>query len=266
MDGGSSFKRRKPLIGISCCRKPFGVYAMLNHAASDTYVRVVDDVVGGIPVLLPANGPTADIAGLLDRLDGIILTGSRSNVHPEFYGGAPLPEDMPVDPERDAVTLALARAAYARGTPLLAICRGLQELNVALGGTLHPRLPDVPGRFDHATPLQKNAPLRIAKAHMVRAEDDAWLASAARGIGAGAELPVNSLHNQGIAVLAQPLIVEATAPDSTIEAVRGTGPGYCYGVQWHPEFDFESDRLSRTIFTAFGASAADYATTAALRA
>ena len=113
----------KPLVGISCCTKQFGVFGMPNHAASDTYVRATDLVVGGVPVLLPANGPTADIETLLDRLDGIILTGSRSNVQPTLYDGPPHAEGTHEDPNRDGITLPLIRAAVARGVPLLAICR-----------------------------------------------------------------------------------------------------------------------------------------------
>ena len=157
----------KPLIGISCCSKPFGQFAMPNHAASDTYVRAVDRLMDAVPVLLPANGDAADIPTLLSRLDGIILTGSRSNVRPALYGGCPHPEDVPEDVMRDAVTLPLIRAALGAGLPVLAICRGMQELNVALGGTLHQRLQDLPGRLDHSTPMQPDARVRHGKAHRV---------------------------------------------------------------------------------------------------
>lgn len=239
----------KPLIGISCCTKPFGVFATPNHAASDTYVRAVDQVVGGVPVLLPANGDHADIETLLSRLDGIILTGSRSNVQPSLYGGPPHPEGTPEDAMRDAVTLRLIRAALAAGVPVLAICRGLQELNVALGGTLHQRLQDLPGRLDHSTPMQPNARVRQGKAHKVQIVSGTWL----HRVAGATELAVNSLHNQGIDALAPGLVVEATAPDGTIEGVRvADAPGFAVGVQWHPEYDFETDSVSRRIFAEFG--------------
>jgi putative glutamine amidotransferase len=239
----------KPLIGISCCIKQFGTFGMPNHAASDTYVRATDQVVGGVPVLLPANGEMADIATLLSRLDGLILTGSRSNVQPTLYDGPPHAEGTPEDPKRDAVTLPLIRAAVAAGLPLLAICRGLQELNVALGGSLHQRLQDLPGRMDHSTPMQANPQVRQGKAHGVRLTPGGWLH---RLSGAG-DLAVNSLHNQGIDRLAPGLVVEAEAPDGVIEAVRvATAAGYAVGVQWHPEYDFETDAVSRRIFTEFG--------------
>ncbi len=236
----------KPLIGITCCSKPFGVYMTPNHAASDTYVRAVDQVVGGVPVLLPANGPAADVASLLARLDGIILTGSRSNVQPRHYDGPSHAEGTPEDEQRDAVTLPLIRAAIAAGKPLLAICRGLQEMNVALGGSLHQRLQDLPDHFDHSTPAHGSAELRIAKAHAVTLAPGGLLAQLA---GSG-EILVNSLHNQGIDRLAPSLTIEATAPDGTIEAVRAKA-GFALAVQWHPEYDFLHDPISRGIFTAF---------------
>jgi len=239
----------KPLVGISCCRKQFGSFGSPNHAASDTYVRAVDHVVGATPVLIPANGEAADIASLLLRLDGIILTGSRSNVRPDYYEGPPHVEGTPEDEARDAVTLPLIRGAIAAGVPLLAICRGLQELNVALGGSLHQRLQDLAGHFDHSTPMQPSARLRTAKAHAVRLVPGGLI----HRLAATTEIAVNSLHNQGIDVLAPGLAIEGTAPDGTIEAVHVIGaPAFAYGVQWHPEYDFETDPLSRRIFTAFG--------------
>ncbi|MDE2006123.1 MAG: gamma-glutamyl-gamma-aminobutyrate hydrolase family protein [Rhodospirillales bacterium] len=238
----------KPLIGISCCTKQFGVFGMPNHAASDTYVRATDQVVGGVPVLIPASGTAADTMTLLDRLDGIILTGSRSNVQPSLYGGPPHPEGTPEDPARDSATLPLIRAAVARGVPVLAICRGFQELNVALGGSLHQRLQDLPGRFDHSTPMQPNPKVRTGKAHAVRVVSGSWL----HRLAGATEIKVNSLHNQGIDRLAPRLIAEGTAPDGTIEAVRvADAAGFAIGVQWHPEYDFETDALSRRIFAAF---------------
>lgn len=246
----------KPLIGISCCTKLFGAFAMPNHAASDTYVRAVDEVVGGVPVLLPANGHAADAETLLARLDGIILTGSRSNVQPSFYGGPPHAEGTPEDVMRDAVTLPLIRAAVNAGVPVLAICRGLQEMNVALGGSLHQRLQDLPGRIDHSTPMQPSARVRTGKAHLVRVVPGGWL----HRLAGAEQFAVNSLHNQGIDRLAPGLVIEATAPDGTIEAVRllttpaGRPAGYAVGVQWHPEYEFRSDAISRRLFETFAAA------------
>lgn len=253
----------KPLVGISCCRKQFGSFGSPSHAASDTYVRAVDRLVGAVPVLIPANGEAADIPSLLFRLDGIILTGSRSNVRPEYYEGPPHAEGTPEDEARDAVTLPLIRGAIAAGVPLLAICRGLQELNVALGGSLHQRLQELPGHFDHSTPMQPSARMRTAKAHAVRLVPGGFV----HRLAGTSKIAVNSLHNQGIDVLAPGLAAEGTAPDGTIEAVRVIGASaFAYGVQWHPEYDFETDPLSRRIFAAFGEAVCERAAGARLPA
>ena len=246
----------KPLIGISCCVKPFGVFNTPNHAASDSYVRAVLGPVDGIPVLLPAAGE-ALVPGILPRLDGLILTGSRSNVCPEHYCGPAHAEGTPEDPARDSTTLPLIRAAIAAGVPLLAICRGFQELNVALGGTLDQRIQDLPGRFDQSTPAdQPLAALRTAKAHALRLAPGSAFARVANA----ETIAVNSLHNQGIARLAPRLVAEGWAPDGTIEAVRvRDARGFALGVQWHPEYDWQHDGVSRGLFELFGRSAKDWA-------
>ena len=152
---------------------------------------------------------------------------------------------------RDAVTLPLVRGALAAGIPLLAICRGLQEFNVALGGSLHQRLQDLPDRMDHSTPLQANPAVRTGKAHSVRIVKGSWL----HRIAGRTEIAVNSLHNQGVEFLAPGLVAEAVAPDGTIEAIRApAAPALAVGVQWHPEYDWEHDPVSRRIFEAFGAA------------
>ncbi|MBX9595412.1 MAG: gamma-glutamyl-gamma-aminobutyrate hydrolase family protein [Roseomonas sp.] len=253
----------RAMIGISCCVKAFGIFATPNHAASDSYVRVTLGPIGGVPVLLPAAGE-ALVPDILPRLDGLMLTGSRSNVHPDHYQGPAHAEGTPEDVARDSTTLPLIRAAIAAGLPVLAICRGFQELNVALGGSLDQRIQDLPGRLDHSTPSDQKLPkVRTGKAHAVRLSADSQLGKiwAAAGQGFRPEaVPVNSLHNQGICRLAPRLVAEAWAPDGTVEAVRvADAPGFAMGVQWHPEYDWEHDALSRTIFEAFGAACADWA-------
>ncbi|WP_198375633.1 gamma-glutamyl-gamma-aminobutyrate hydrolase family protein [Neoroseomonas rubea] len=248
----------RPLIGISCCQKAFGIFATPNHAASDTYIRAVRGPVAGTPVLLPAAGEDLS-AELLPHLDGLILTGSRSNVWPGHYEGPPHAEGTPEDLQRDATTLPLIRAAIAAGVPLLAICRGMQELNVALGGSLDQRIQDLPGRMDHSTPSDQPVPrVRTGKAHAVRIESAGALAAAITAESRrAARLAVNSLHNQGVQRLAPRLVAEAWAPDGTIEAVRVEGAHtFALGVQWHPEYDWERDIDSRAIFEAFGRAAA----------
>ncbi len=238
----------KPLIGISCCIKQFGVFGTANHAASNTYVHATDSVVGGVAVLVPANGPLADIATLVSRLDGLILTGSRSNVAPTNYEGPPHADGTPEDHDRDGVTLPLIRAAVAAGLPVLAICRGMQEMNVALGGSLHQRLQDLPDRIDHSTPMSPHPRVRTGKSHAVRVAAGSWL----HRICGRAEIGVNSLHNQGVDRLAPSLVADAVAADGTVEAVHAISPGFAVGVQWHPEYDWERDEISRQIFAVFG--------------
>jgi putative glutamine amidotransferase len=210
-----------------------------------------------------------------------LVPGSPSNVHPTHYNGGDSETPDKHDPERDATTLPLIRAAIARGVPVLAICRGFQELNVALGGSLHQRLQDLPDRIDHSTPMQPSARVRQGKAHRLRVVPGGWL----HALAGTTDITVNSLHNQGIDRLAPGLVVEGVAPDGTIEAVRvvagsaagsagsagsagepicGAGGGYAVGVQWHPEYDWRTDAVSRAIFEHFGAAARRYAEAARL--
>jgi putative glutamine amidotransferase len=237
----------KPLVGISCCTKLFGTYGTPNHAASDTYVRAVDQIMGAVPILVPANGDSADVETLVARLDGVILTGSRSNVQPRLYKGPPHPEGTPEDEKRDATTMRLIRAAIAAGIPVFAICRGLQELNVALGGSLHQRLQDLPDRIDHSTPIQPNRRVSTGKSHSLRLTPGSWL----HRLAGATEIPVNSLHNQGIDRLAPSLVADGVAPDGIVEAVHAVSTGFCIGVQWHPEYDWDRDEVSRRIFEYF---------------
>ncbi|MBS7809527.1 gamma-glutamyl-gamma-aminobutyrate hydrolase family protein [Roseococcus pinisoli] len=239
----------RPLIGISCCVKAFGAFNTPNHAASDSYVRVVLGPVGGIPVLLPAAGE-ALAPEILPRLDGLILTGSRSNVWPGHYDGPAHAEGTPEDQQRDSTTLPLIRAAIQMGVPLLAICRGMQELNVALGGSLDQRIQDLPGRMDHSTPSDQPIPaVRTGKAHGIRLATQGLL----HELAGETIVPVNSLHNQGVQKLAPRLDAMGWAPDGTVEAVKvRDAPGFAWGVQWHPEYDWERDAFSRRIFEHFG--------------
>ncbi len=251
----------RPLIGIPCCMKAFGAFAMPNHAVSDHYIKVVLGPIGGIPILVPAAG-SAVAAEVLPRLDGLMLTGSRSNVAPGLYAGPPHLEGTPEDPARDSTTIPLILGALERGLPVFAICRGFQELNVALGGTLDQRIQDLPGRMDHSTPSDQALPkVRTGKAHAVRVAADGVLARQWQGLDwSPASVPVNSLHNQGVAQVASRLVPEAWAPDGTVEAGRVEGArGLALGVQWHPEYDWAEDALSRRLFESFGEAARRYA-------
>jgi putative glutamine amidotransferase len=212
-----------------------------------TPARYAAAVLGGsdsLPIMIPPLGEAQ--LELLDRLDGLLVPGSPSNVHPDHYAGGPslLPDTHDLD--RDATTLRLIPEAIARGMPVFAICRGIQELNVALGGTLHQLVHEVDGRADHragpGTVEQKYGPK-----HLVSVSG-----ALARIVGATTIL-VNSLHWQAIDMVAPGCVVEARAPDGTIEAVRvENARGWAFGVQWHPEWGYADDSASLALFRAFG--------------
>ena len=235
-----------PLVGVSACVKPTSSYVF--HSVGEQYLRAVSAGAGAQPVIVPALGEASAIAALIARLDGLMLTGSPSNVHPENYDGPDARPSTLLDRARDATTLPLIRAAIAADLPLIALCRGHQELNVALGGSLHQHVHELPGRLNHrAAPDEPNA-IRYAPAHEVTLVEGGWLH---RWAGAD-RARVNSLHSQAIDRLAPGLTIEARAEDGTVEAVRVEGAGFALGLQWHPEWSLESDRLSSAIFRAFG--------------
>jgi putative glutamine amidotransferase len=241
-----------PLIGVTAC---LGVEAESGfgfHKAGDKYVDSVVDGAGGLPVVIPAMGQRLDLEALLDRLDGLLITGSPSNVEPHHYAGPPPPPDSPRDAARDATTLPLIRLALRRGVPLLAICRGIQELNVALGGSLHQEVHKLAGRRDHRSDKSLPFPERYGPAHPITLTPGGRLQAILDG---GAQIQVNSLHGQAIDRLAPGLVVEAVAEDATIEAVRVAGaPAFGLGVQWHPEWRVLDNPDSRRLFAAFGAA------------
>jgi len=239
-----------PLIAVPADVKDMDGYRW--HAAAEPYLRAIVRGFGGTPLILPALSGAIDIDAVLDRMDGVLLTGSRSNVHPERYGAPPDPSSEPYDVARDATTFALIAAALRKHVPLFAICRGMQELNVVLGGTLISELHEHEGRHDHRAPVSDNQEERFSIRQDV---DIAADGSLAKIVGPG-PVRVNSLHRQGIGKLAPGLAIEAVAPDGTIEAVRVVGaPGFAIGVQWHPEYWVESDQPSARLFAAFGEAA-----------
>ena len=243
-----SFAGPPPLIWVRAClvdRDGFGY-----HQVGDKYAASVVDGAGGLPVLIPALGAKLDLEPLLDHLDGLLITGSPSNVEPHHYDGPPQPEDSPRDPARDSTTLPLITRALARGVPLFAICRGIQELNVVLGGTLHQELHVVEGRRDHRS--DKSVPLaeRYGPVHRVRLTPGGLLQQLLGGVE---EIEVNSLHGQAIDRLAPGLALEAVADDGTIEAVRVPGaPAFALAVQWYPEWRVLDNPISRRLYAAFG--------------
>jgi len=238
-----------PLIGIPAGVKHDGGFPV--HTVTEKYITAVIDGAGGLPILIPALGERLNIADLVRRLDGLLLTGAVSNVEPHRYGGGPSRPDTPHDRDRDATTLPLIRAVVEEGVPLLAICRGIQELNVALGGTLHQHVHEVDGKRDHRSDKTRPSHERYHHAHAVALTPGSYLA---RVLGT-AEIQVNSLHGQGIDRLAPGLAIEAVAPDGLIEAVRvDNGYGFAMGVQWHPEYPSLGDPVSKALFDGFAAA------------
>ncbi len=209
-----------------------------------------------LPLIVPSFGDRLDLEALLDTVSGVLVTGSKSNVHPSFYGGEATEANGPYDLARDATTLPLIRKAIERGVPLLAICRGIQELNVALGGSLATEIQDEDGRMDHRAPASDDQAERFAIRHAVTIKPSKCLAS----IFDGSEIRVNSVHRQAIGRLAPRLEIEAVAEDGTVEAVSVAGSaGFAVGVQWHPEYWAKTDDASARLFRAFGEAARTYA-------
>ena len=218
----------------------------------EKYITGVGLGAGGLPILIPALGDAFDVRDLVRRLDGLLVTGSPSNVAVNLYGGAPDRPDSPQDPKRDATTLPLIRAAVEDGVPLLCICRGIQELNVAFGGTLHTRVHEQqPEAFDHRAP-QGEMQVRYGPRHAVEFTADSEIA---RLVGSR-RIEVNSLHWQAIDRLGERLAVEGRAPDGVIEAVRvADARSFALGVQWHPEWQVLQNPVSVALFRAFGDAA-----------
>lgn len=236
-----------PLVAVTADVRDADGYRW--HAAPETYIRAALTGAGGIPLIVPSLGDALDIDALLARVDGVLVTGSRSNVHPALYGATPDARTEPYDQARDSTSLPLIRAAIARGVPLLAICRGQQELNVALGGTLVSEIQELPGRDDHRSPVSDLQEERFAIRHPVEIVPDGCFAR----ILERDTIAVNSLHRQAIGRLADGLVVEAVAADGTIEAVSvRDAPGFAVGVQWHPEYWVATDAPSARLFRAFG--------------
>ena len=244
----------QPIVAVSTDTKHFENYTW--HAAPQQYLEAAIAGAGVLPVLIPSFGERIDLDSLLDRVDGVMITGSRSNVHPSLYGGEATEANGPYDTGRDATTLPLIRKAIERGIPLLAICRGIQEMNVALGGTLATEIQDKDGVMDHRAPVSDDQDERFAIHQQIRIAEGSCLADI---FGSG-EVTVNSLHRQAIDRLGDRLQVEAVAHDGTIEAVSvKQSRAFAVGVQWHPEYWVNSDDTSLKIFQAFGDAARAYA-------
>lgn len=248
----------RPLVGIPADLRALGGEASRGarvHLVGHKYVTAVSEGAGCWPILVPAlgdwYGQALDWPGaLFELVDGLLITGSPSNVEPARYGGPPAEPGTLADLDRDATVLPILEPAIRAGVPVLALCRGLQEVNVALGGTLHQKVQEVPGRADHRADDARPFAEQYGPAHPVDLVPGGLLAELA---GGATRLEVNSLHSQGVNRLAPGLTVEATALDGTIEAVRVTdAPGFALALQWHPEWRFWADPVSSRLFAAFG--------------
>ena len=243
----------QPLVAVTADRRMFDNYNW--HAAPEQYLEALVAAADVMPVVVPSMGDRIDLDALLENVDGVLVTGSKSNVHPSHYGGEASEENGPYDPDRDATTLPLIRKSIEAGIPLLAICRGIQELNVALGGSLATEIQNIEGRMDHRGADTDNRDDRFALKHTVRIAEGSCLAEI---YGAG-DITVNSVHRQATARLGAGLSVEAVAPDGTVEAVSvKDAPAFTVGVQWHPEYWVHSDDSSARIFAAFGAAVREH--------
>jgi putative glutamine amidotransferase len=244
----------KPLIGVTADRKYVDEHYW--HAAEEHYLTAVVEAMDGIPMIIPALAEALDQEALLRRLDGLLLTGGVSNIGPHHYGHASEQDDCARDPQRDATNFGLIPRAIALGLPILGICRGLQELNVALGGSLHQRVQTVPGKMDHRENSAVDLGQQYGPAHRVSLQRGGVLAA----LSADPSVVVNSLHGQGIDRLAAGLRVEALADDGLIEAVSlPSAAAFTLAVQWHPEWYRYNSKFCRTLLAEFGAHCKTYA-------
>ncbi|MGJ4969674.1 MULTISPECIES: gamma-glutamyl-gamma-aminobutyrate hydrolase family protein [unclassified Bradyrhizobium] len=218
-------------------------------------LSAVAEVAGALPLMFAGVPEITDIAALLDVVDGVVLTGARANVHPTRFNTEPSLKHEPYDVHRDEVALQLSEACVSRGIPLFGICRGLQEMNVAFGGSLHPEIREIPGRMNHRMPRLENGEIHpdpnvvFADRHEVRLAPGGAFASI---LGCDS-IKVNSLHGQGILEPGDRVVIEGIAEDGTIEAIRiADAPSFALGVQWHAEYDPQKNPINRKLFEAFG--------------
>jgi len=245
---------RPLIVGIPCDYRMLGLHPF--HVVGDKYIRAVRESTGAVPLLIPSLATPIQAEELLATLDGLLFTGSPSNVAPRQYNGTAPREGVLQDENRDATTLPLLKAAIAAGTPTLCLCRGFQELNVAMGGTLHQHVHELEARLDHREDLSAPLDEQYGPAHEVRVVEGGLLASIVRE----RRFQVNSLHSQGIDRLAPSLHADALAPDETIEAVSvPEANGFALGLQWHPEWRWSENPVSREIFGAYAEAVQQYA-------
>ena len=245
----------KPVIAVPACRRILDPHPF--HVVGEKYLTALIDAADVLPWVVPATGDGALLDEMLGRIDGVFLTGSYSNVEPHHYGGDPSRPGTVHDPERDATTLPLLSRVLDADVPLFAVCRGYQEVNVVLGGTLHQHVEEVPGYHDHRENPDDPLDVQYGPSHEVTLVDGGML----RSLADSATVTVNSLHGQGVDRLADGVTVEAIADDGLIEAFRVEGHGgFALAVQWHPEWKATEDPFSTAMFRAFGDACRTYST------
>ncbi len=248
-------KPSRPVIGI------IGNHFVINdryptHTAGTMNSMAVADVAGAMPLIIPTDPRFVSVEELLETCDGFLLTGGRPNVHPSEYGEEETPAHGAFDRARDAITLPLIRACVTRGQPFLGICRGFQEVNVAMGGSLHPEIRDIPGRMNHRMPPDAMLEEQFALRHTVRFTESGVF----HRLMGSPEVMTNTLHGQGIMRPADRIMIDGHAPDGTPEAIYvKDAPGFTLAVQWHPEWNAADDPVSRPLFAAFGQAARHWA-------
>ena len=239
--------RPKPIIGVPADRR--GIDPHPFHMAGEKYLKAIIEAADAVPLIIPVLADDLAIDELVDQVDGVLLTGSPSDIEPHHYGSESDDPDALRDPHRDALTLPIAKHALETGVPLLAVCRGFQELNVALGGTLHQKVHDVPGFHYHKENAEDPLDVQYGPSHPVILVAGGLLA----GLAGTEEVMVNSLHGQGVRKLADGVSVEAVADDGLIEAFRvDSAESFALAVQWHPEWRATENEFSSAIFRAFG--------------
>jgi putative glutamine amidotransferase len=244
----------KPLIGVPSDRRVLDPHPF--HMAGEKYIAAVRDGADGLPFLIPALGDSLDTDMILSRVDGLLLTGSPSNVEPHHYDGQPSRPGTLHDPHRDETTLKLIQRALELAVPVFAICRGYQELNVVLGGSLHQHVEEQPGYHDHRENPEDPLDVQYGPAHEVHLMEGGML----HKLAGTDTVTVNSLHSQGVARLADGVTVEAVADDGLIEAFVVDGaPGFTLAVQWHPEWQVTENEFSMAMFESFGDACRAYA-------
>jgi len=245
----------RPVVGV------IGNSYLINdqyptHTGGTMNSEAVACVSDALPLLIPADPRFVSIPELLETCDGFLLTGGRPNVHPEEYGEEATEAHGAFDRARDAITLPLVRACVERGQPFLGICRGFQEVNVALGGTLYPEIRDLPGRLNHRMPPDGTLEEKFALRHRVRFTPGGPF----HQVFGAEEVMTNTLHGQGIKCAGSRVVIDGLAPDGTPEALYvRDAPGFTLSVQWHPEYNAANDPVSRPLFAAFGAALRDWA-------